>query len=81
MSSTARSFTPPRTLIIATPAGVYLTIRLAPALGWQDSALFGVLLLAFLLSLPALARLVRSARQSATIRAESKAAKKKEAGK
>ncbi|MFI7142877.1 hypothetical protein ACIBQ5_35800 [Streptomyces massasporeus] len=74
------SFTPPRLLILAAPAGIYPTIRLARETGWDQSAAVGAVTFALVLFGPAL---VRSAAKAASVRAATKkaeAAAKKEKG-
>lgn len=51
-----RRFAPPRLLILAAPAGTYLTITLAPEHGWADAGTVGGLVAAAVLSGPALLR-------------------------
>lgn len=76
------SFTPPRLLILAAPAGIYPTIRLAPETGWSQSAITGAVIFALVLFGPAL---IRAAAKAAAVRAATKraeaAAKKEKEGK
>ncbi|MFZ4138543.1 hypothetical protein [Streptomyces koyangensis] len=76
------SFTPPRRLILAAPAGIYPTITLSPENGWTWSAAIGAVISALVLFGPAL---IRSAAKAAAVRAATKkaeaAAKKEKAGK
>ncbi|MGW2456778.1 hypothetical protein ACWCTA_36445 [Streptomyces sp. NPDC001704] len=72
------SFTPPRLLIIAAPAGIYPTITLSPETGWTWSAAIGAVIFALVLFGPAL---IRSAAKASAVRAATKkaeAATKKE---
>ena len=67
--SGATGFTPPRSLILATPAGTYLMIRLAPELGWSEAAGVGALVLLLILCGPVL---LRAALKERAIRAAEK---------
>ncbi|MEW1616273.1 MULTISPECIES: hypothetical protein [unclassified Streptomyces] len=65
------SFTPPRLLILAAPAGIYPTITLSPETGWTWSAVVGAVIFALVLFGPAL---IRSAAQASKVRAATKKA-------
>ncbi|MGW2227480.1 hypothetical protein [Streptomyces formicae] len=71
--SAATTYTPPRSLILATPAGTYVTITLAPENGWGPAALVGALLLAVILWGGIV---LRSAARSLAVRRATKKAKK-----
>ncbi|GHJ05616.1 hypothetical protein ACFWFI_30860 [Streptomyces sp. NPDC060209] len=66
------SFTPPRLLILAAPAGIYPTITLSPETGWTWSAAIGAVIFALVLFGPAL---IRSAAKASAVRAATKKAK------
>ncbi|MFE4496086.1 hypothetical protein ACFRKD_26895 [Streptomyces niveus] len=74
----AASHHPPRSLIIAMPAGVFVTIRLVPDNGWGPAALVGALLVALILWGPAL---LRAAIKSLAVRIAAKAKAAKESAK
>jgi hypothetical protein len=76
MSTT--SHTPPRSLILAAPAGTYTMIRLVPDNGWGPAALVGALLLALILWGPAALR--AGAKSLAVRRATKKAQAAKKEG-
>ncbi|MER8039380.1 hypothetical protein [Streptomyces hydrogenans] len=76
------TFTPPRLLILASPAGIYLTITLSPEAGWTWSAVAGVTVFVLVLFGPAA---LRASSKAAAVRAATKkaeaAAKKEKEGK
>ncbi|MEU2395066.1 hypothetical protein [Streptomyces sp. NPDC007369] len=77
------SFTPPRLLILAAPAGIYPTISLAPELGWDWSAGTGALLFCLVLFGPAFLKWAakENAARAALKRAEAKAKAEEKGGK
>lgn len=65
-SSSGRSHRPPRTLILAAPACVYLTLAGAPEHGWGEAALGGGLVGLAVLAVPGLSRAAGKAASSST---------------
>ncbi|MEU7153844.1 hypothetical protein AB0B15_38390 [Streptomyces sp. NPDC045456] len=76
MSTTGRTHTPPRSLILAAPVGTYVTLTRGPESGWTEAAILGAFLLALILWGPAVLR--AGGKALATRKAEKKAAAKKE---
>ncbi|MFI9005501.1 hypothetical protein [Streptomyces sp. NPDC053541] len=76
------TYTPPRLLILASPAGIYLTITLSPDTGWTGSAAIGAAVFVLILFGPAM---LRASAKAAAVRAATKkaeaAAKKEKEGK
>ncbi|MFB7012318.1 MULTISPECIES: hypothetical protein [unclassified Streptomyces] len=72
--SAANSHTPPRALILAVPAGTYVTITRAPEYGWGPAALIGAFLLVLILWGPTA---LRAGAKSLAVRAATKKTKAK----
>lgn len=72
-----RRFAPSRRLVLASPAGTYTAITLAPGHGWSDAGTAGGLLAAAILCAPALLRASAKAAKAAGKKDPAKDPKKK----